>query len=174
MPIHRRQFARFALAVAVLCLTFASPTLAQMPTTMLSAIFPPSGQPGTEVEVQITGENLDEVSQLQFSHPGITSEQKMNPADEFTPKPTPMENQFTVKIAGNVPPGIYEVRSVGRYGISNPRAFVVDDLKQVKREGLPDSPEKAMPVEVGSCVVAQMTAQRKEYYKSNSTRATAC
>ncbi len=164
MPV-RKVFARFALTVAVLCLAWASPATAQMPTTMLSSVFPPSGQAGSEIEVQITGENLDEVSKLEFSHPGITSEQKMNPPDEFTPKPTPMDNQFTVKIAGDVPPGIYEVRGVGRYGISNPRAFVVDDLKQVRREGLPDSREKAMPVEVGSCVVAQMTSQRKEYYK---------
>ncbi len=165
MPV-RSDYARFGGAMfAAFCLSLASVAEAQMPTTMLSSVFPPSGQAGSEIEVQITGENLDEVSKLEFSRPGITSEQKMNPPDEFSPKPTPMENQFTVKIAADVPPGIYEVRSVGRYGISNPRAFVVDDLKQVKREGLPDSPEKAMPVEVGSTVVAQMTAQRKEYYK---------
>ena len=160
---HRRH--GFWTAFAVLGLAFATVAEAQMPTTMLSSVFPPGGQAGTEVEVQISGDDLDEVSGLQFSHPGITAEQKMNPPDEFSEKPTPMENQFTIKIAGDVPPGTYEVRSVGRYGISNPRAFVVGDLKLVKREGVPDSREKAMPVELGSTVYAQMTSQRKEYYQ---------
>ncbi len=151
--------------LGLLGLLFASAAQAQMPTTMLSSVFPPSGQIGTETEVKITGENLDETSGLQFSHPGITAAPKMSQPDEFSKTPAPIEDQFTVKIAGNVPPGIYEVRSVGRYGISNPRAFVVDDLKQIPREGLPDSREKAMPVALGSTVIAQMTAQRKEYYK---------
>lgn len=160
-----RRFRQKALAtLTVLGLALVSLAEAQMPTTMLSSVFPPSGQVGTDVEVQIAGENLDEVSGLQFSHPGITAEQKMTPPDEFSDKPTPVENQFLVKIGKDVPSGTYEVRTVGRFGISNPRAFVVDDLKQVIREGVPDSREKAMPLEMSSTVVAQMTSQRKEYY----------
>ncbi|MCA9067820.1 MAG: hypothetical protein KDA84_02795, partial [Planctomycetaceae bacterium] len=150
--------------LTVLGLALVSVAKAQMPTTMLSSVFPPGGQVGTEVDVQITGENFDEVSGLQFSHSGITAEQKMNPPDEFSEKPTPVENKFLVKIGKDVPSGIYEVRTVGRFGISNPRAFVVGDLKQVAREGVPDSREKAMPLQMGSTVVAQMTSQRKEYY----------
>ncbi len=149
---------------AILSFAWVSAIQAQMPTTMLSSVFPPSGQAGAETELQITGDNMDEMSGLQFSHPGITATQKMIPPDEFSTKPTPIDNQFTVKIAPDVPPGIYEVRSVGRYGLSNPRAFVVDDLKQVKKEGSPYERETAMPVEVGSTVSAQIAANRVEYY----------
>ncbi len=162
---HSKTFRRLQSLSAALGLLFVSVAQAQMPTSMLSSVFPPGGQIGAEMEVQITGENLDETSTLQFSHPGISASQKMNPPDEFSQAPTPMTNQFTVKIAADVPAGIYEVRSVGRYGISNPRAFVVDELKQVVRDGLPDAKENAMPAELGTAVAAQMTAQRIEYYK---------
>lgn len=159
------QFCRKVLAaLAILGLAVASVAKAQMPTIMLSSVFPPSGQVGTDVEVKIAGENLDEISGLQFSHPGIVADQKMNPPDEFSKKPTPSGNQFLVKIGKDVPPGTYEVRTVGRFGISNPRAFVVSDLKQATRDGVPDSREKAMPVEMGTAVIGQMTNQKKEYY----------
>ena len=45
------------------------------------------------------------------------------PSEFQSPRPVP--NQFAVKIAGDVPPGVYEVRVFGKYGLSNPRSFVV-------------------------------------------------
>ena len=39
----------------------------------------------------------------------------------------PLANEFTVTIAADVPPGIYDVRAVGTFGVSNPRSFVVGD-----------------------------------------------
>ena len=86
---------------AVLCLFLATPAFAQMPTAMLSSVFPPGGQIGTETEVAITGENLDEATALQFSHPGISAMPKMNPPDEFSPNPTPMANTVPIPQRNN-------------------------------------------------------------------------
>jgi hypothetical protein len=55
---------------------------------------------------------LEDAVRLQFSHPGFTAAPKGG-------------NQFVVTIASNTPPGVYEARFLGRFGLSNPRAFVV-------------------------------------------------
>ena len=42
--------------------------------------------------------------------------------------------RFTLNIADDVPPGVYDLRVVGRYGVSNPRAFVVGDRPEVTEQ----------------------------------------
>src|SRR5882724_7718414 len=88
----------------------------ELPVIRLDTVFPPGGKAGSEVDVAITGADLDEAKELHFSNPGITAK--------------PKDKRFAVKIAPNVRPGIYDVRVAGLLGISNPRAFVVSDLPQ--------------------------------------------
>jgi len=97
----------------LLALLLVLPLRAQLPVARMSSFFPPGGRVGTSLEVIVSGSDLDEASGLHFSRAGITA----------TPKAD--ANKFTVTIASNVPPGVYEARVVGRFGISNPRAFVV-------------------------------------------------
>ena len=47
----------------------------------------------------------------------------------------PGPHKFRVTVDPAVPPGTYDVRFVGKWGVSNPRAFVVGDLNEVEREG---------------------------------------
>lgn len=118
-------------------LTFASVVLllspsvwAQLPETRLDEVYPCGGQAGTELEVTIAGNDLDNVDQLLFSHPNIKAVRKMQDAGPFDEGPMPVDNTFTVNIGGNVPPGRYEVRCQGLYGLSNPRGFFVDNLPE--------------------------------------------
>src|SRR5262249_13124168 len=61
-------------------------------------------------QVTLTGKDLDEASSLHFDHPGLKAE--------------PIKaGAFRVSIAADVPPGTYEVRAVGRHGISGSRLF---------------------------------------------------
>ncbi len=115
---------------AFLFFCFTQISLAQLPATRLSAIFPPGGNPGTQVEVVIAGADLDDVNKIEFSQPGIVSEQKMAEPGPFDEGPQPVLNTFIVTIAGNVPPGVYDARVTGKYGLSNPRAFVVSTLAE--------------------------------------------
>ena len=105
-------------ALTGLLLTTASPLFAQLPAARITQFFPPGGRVGFSFDITASGSNLDEPTRIHFSHPGISA----------TPKSE--ANKFGVTIASNVPPGAYEARFVGRFGISNPRAFAVGTLPE--------------------------------------------
>src|SRR5687767_7100297 len=100
------------LLCRILFLLTLLPVSAQLPVARLSTIFPPGAQIGVPAEVQVAGNDLDDTKELRFSHPGITATLKS-------------DNHFVVTVATNVPASIYDVRVVGRFGASNPRAFSV-------------------------------------------------
>ena len=116
------------LLSACAVLTFASSTLAQLPATQLTSLFPPGGKQGTTVELTVTGTDIDDLEKLTFSHPGLVAAPKMSTPTDFEPTPKPVPGQFTLTIAGDVPPGSYEARVLGRFGLSNSRPFVVGTL----------------------------------------------
>jgi len=99
--------------------------LAQLPATRLDAVFPAGAAPGTELELTIFGIDLDDVVQLQFSHPGIAASRKMVDPGPFDQGKQPVENRFVVSVKPDVPVGHHTVRALGRYGLSNPRTFIV-------------------------------------------------
>ena len=122
-----------------------------LPVVRLDTVFPPGGKAGSEVEVTVAGADFDEVKALHFSNPGITAE--------------PKDKRFVVKIAPNVPPGIYDVRVSGLLGISNPRAFVVTDLPQAVKAAANNTPETAIELPVDSTVAGATTAAAADYFK---------
>lgn len=122
----------------------------------LDTIFPPGGPAGKEVEVAITGADLDEANALHFSAPGITAE--------------PKDKHFIVKIGPEVPPGIYDVRVSGLLGISNPRAFVVGDLPQAVKAGANNTAESAADLPIDSTIAGAVTAAAADYFKINAKK----
>src|SRR5437867_13204613 len=119
--------ARFVLSFLFLLMLLVGhgSLLAQLPVARLLTVFPPGGKVGSQVEVTLTGADLDEANQLHFSHPGITAKQKVT-GTNTVPEP----NKFLITIATNVTLGVYEARVVGRLGISNPRSLVVSNLPE--------------------------------------------
>ena len=107
-----------------LLLVVAAPAIAQLPTTQLTSIFPAGARQGGTAEVTIAGADMDDVTELHFSHPGLAATPQMTPATDLMPT-RPVPNKFTANVAQDTPPGIYEVRAHGRFGLSNPRLFVV-------------------------------------------------
>ena len=123
---------------------------AQLPNTRLFAVFPPGGQAGTALDLTITsGLELEEINRLMFNHPGIIAAPKMQ---DVAGKPTPVANQFAITISGDVPPGNYEVRAVGFFGISNPRTFVVGAKKELNETEPNNTRETAPVVELNQTV----------------------
>ena len=150
-PALRRAILRLVLAFA--CLAIAAPrSIAELPVPLLNSVTPMGGKIGAETEVTITGADLDEVDALHFSHPGIAATLK-----------TP--NHFTVKIAPEVPVGNYDVRVVGKFGVSNPRAFVAGDRPEVTRTKAHDKPEAAVELPMGSVFNGNATAAISDYFK---------
>ena len=142
----RFQFSKWA------ALLVAPSALADLPTISLSSVMPPGGKIGTEVAITITGGDLEEANALLFSHPGITA------------KPT-AEKKFAVTIAPEVPVGRYDVRLVGKSGVSNPRTFVVGDLPEAVDSAPNDKPEAAIEVAVGSVFNGFVNPAASEYLK---------
>src|SRR5438309_11880003 len=62
--------------LVLLSMLFGQPSLlAQLPVARLFTVFPPGGKAGAQVEIELTGADLDEASQLHFSDPAITAKQ---------------------------------------------------------------------------------------------------
>jgi hypothetical protein len=164
---------RLRLCAALVVLA-AAPALAQQQATLphprIDAVTPPGAKAGTTVaEVALTGVDLDATEALLFTHPGIKAEvvveppPKVNPKDpKKTPPPPPKgpppANKFKVTVAPDVPPGNYDVRAVNKFGVSNPRVFVVGELPEaMEKEPNNDAPE-AMKLDLNTTVNGTIAA----------------
>lgn len=130
-----------------------------LPAPRLLTTMPMGGQAGTEVEVNIAGENLDEGEELLFSHPGITSVPVLNGDG------VPIQGRYLVTIAADCPPGLYDARVMTRLGISTSRAFNVGTLAEHIREGSNTTAETASAMPLNTVCNANTTAQAIDYYR---------
>jgi len=134
----------------------------QLPSPRLFTVTPYGGKIGTTLELTFTGTDLDEPQGLLFSHPGIKAEPVVPPLPaqpkpdpkKPAPKPAPRPpvTKFKVAIAPDVPVGSYDVRFVNKWGVSNPRTFVVGDLIEVAEKEPNNDIEQAQRVEVGTTI----------------------
>ncbi len=136
-------------AVRCLCLLlFASGTAvllsdsarADLPQIRFDRLTPLGAVAGTSVEVQIAAAKPDGVQRLLFDHPGLSA--------EFLE-----ERKFRITVADDVPAGWYDVRLVGRWGVSNPRLFAVSrGLTDVADTEPNNTLQQAQAVELESAV----------------------
>jgi hypothetical protein len=141
-----------------LCLffVFSAAALAQqvtLPLPRLLTVMPMGGQAGTNVEVTITGENIEDVTELTFSTPKITAKPVAGAA-----------NKFAVSIAPDAPVGVYDARVLSRLGVSSVRAFSVNKLPEVVRTKANNTVETAMALPVGTICNATMTKRAVDFY----------
>ena len=146
------QFEIRRLVVASSALLAALTASAQLPQPKLFTVFPPGAKSGSTVDVAVTGAELDEI-QLRFNHPGITS------------KALAAANSFSITVAAEVPPGAYEARVLGRFGLSNPRTFIVGTLAEVMEKSGNNSPETAQEVALENTVNGRTASQAADFYK---------
>ena len=152
MRLRKHCPVRLAVSLCWLLAAMAQPARAQLPAARLLAVFPPGGQTGTTVEVAARGADLDDPVRLQFSHPGITTVSNEGA-------------QFKVAIASNVPPGTYEARFLGRFGLSNPRRFVVGNLPQRMIPATNGSPDSATELAMNSTCFGRIEARSAGWFK---------
>ncbi len=128
----------------------AAPANAQLPQTRLYVVSPAGAEVGSITEVTVArGDDLDEVDSLLFSHPGIFA----TPVMQDTPTgPQPVANKFRVAVAKDVPPGRYEVRASGLFGVSNPRTFMIGRHAELTEAEPNQTVEQAQQVAIGSVV----------------------
>ena len=100
------------LAIALVCVFGPSFARAELPAVRFDRMQPLGGAAGADTEVEVIGRDTEDVNALWFDRPGFKAE---------LVKP----NRFKITVAGDVPEGTYDVRLVGRFGVSNPRLFAV-------------------------------------------------
>ena len=133
---------------------------AQLPTARLLTLVPPGGQAGSQFELTVNGQDLDEAAALYFSQSGITAELKPGQSGDSHDAKV-----FLVHLATNTPPGIGEARVAGRFGVSNPRAFAVGALPESALAGGNDTLATAAPLELDTTVNGHCEANAAQYFK---------
>ncbi|MDA7922182.1 PPC domain-containing protein [Verrucomicrobiales bacterium] len=137
-----------------------------LPYSDLLTVSPAVAKAGSTVEVTVSGKDLDELKLLRFSDSSIKAIPLMTPADEFHPQPRPVEGKFTVTIPDSVKPGVYEVRSLGYFGLSTARPFLVvaADADETALTGDRSSREVAHELPVGSGAVAMLANGKFDWF----------
>lgn len=147
--LHRRSSPGAARSVfsSIIALTLTLAALssvvrAELPSVRFDRIQPLGGGAGTTVDVQILGADIEGVKSLLFDHAGLKAE----PVEG-------KERTFRIAIGADVPSGTYDVRLVGRFGVSNPRLFAVTrGLADVTEVEPNNSVDKAQTVPLNSAV----------------------
>src|SRR5207247_1334720 len=103
----------------------------------LYQVLPGGGQLGTNFEVVVSGQDLEQATGLLFSEPGITAEligptspPTVDPKAKLPKGPQQSSYKFRVAVPAKTRLGMHDVRVVTPLGVTNPRAFVVGDLKE--------------------------------------------
>ena len=156
-----------ALALGLAGITMLVPMAvarAEFPRPQLNAILPPGGQRGTVVEATVVGTDLDDLASLRFSHPGIVAKSMLTSPTEFDPEPKPVPGKMKIQIAPDVPPGLYDAVATGRFGVTNPRLFMVGSVAEVSpRTGI-GGPATAPDVPLDATVAGVATANASDHY----------
>jgi hypothetical protein len=126
---------------------------ADLPSPRLERVFPLGAAAGSAVEVEVSGNDLDEPKILLFDHPGIKAE--------------PLKDRkFKVTVAADVPEGTYDARVVGKHGVSSPRLFAVSHgLTEVEEKEPNDEPATAQGVAVNSAVSGTTDGNKDDVFK---------
>lgn len=105
---------------------------AQLPTAELTGLSRQAAKVGATAEVTLSGSRLEELSQVLITDMsgqavGLKASLKPAPAQ---PMRDEVETTGTVELTvdAGIAPGLVELRSVGRFGVSNPRCLLLTDL----------------------------------------------
>lgn len=144
---------RKRLWVIVGLLTLLSTANAELPSIRFDRMTPLGGAAGASVEVEILGADIEEVRTLHFDHPGLTAEHLK-------------DRRFRITVASDVPAGTYDVRLVGRFGVSNPRLFAVSEgLAELVEKEPNDDPDTAQSISVNAVINGASDQNREDVYR---------
>ena len=100
------------LSVLVCSASFTLSASANPPVPQLKSLFPSGCQAGQTVSVKVLGSNLEGLSALRCSHPGVRFQHQE-------------KDQVTVTVSAETPTGIYDVQVLTPHGVSTSRSFFV-------------------------------------------------
>ena len=130
-----------------------------LPAPRLLTTMPLGGTIGSQVEIKISGENIEDADELYFSDTRLKATRKLDAAGK------PESNKYVVSIAADCPPDIYEARVMTRLGISSSRVFSVGRLPESSQKSPNTSLATAMELDINSICNGVMTAKSVDHYR---------
>ena len=143
------------LVIAIFLLTISFAHAQVVPA--LSSISAQGAQQGQNVEVILTGKNLDTATAVWFSGSGITAEIRQetqqaavlfNGTGISGQVPTDVRLVASLTIAPDAPLGVQQVRIVTPYGVSNAQNFVIGNLPEVHENEATEKAEMSNSLEL--------------------------
>jgi len=151
-----------------------------LPEPRLLTIMPMGGKAGDTVELTFTGQDIEDPEGLLFSHTAIKSELlPVPPQPEPDPKAKgakkgaapPVAVKYKVTLPADLPLGIHDVRVFNKWGVSNPRAFVVGDQTDISEVEPNNDVDKVHKVEMNTTVNGAISAPIDvDYFQFKGTK----
>ncbi|MEC5128147.1 hypothetical protein VSU19_15380 [Verrucomicrobiales bacterium BCK34] len=120
-----KQHTTAALLALLIALFVTAKSHAQFPAPEIYSISPPAIEAGKTTGISLSGANLDDLTGLTFSAPGLTAKPVMLPATEFRPKPGQNGSMFLVTAPEFTNTTTVEIRAAGYFGLSTSRPILV-------------------------------------------------
>lgn len=158
------KVARLASLLFVTLLAASPVAFAQFHLARLQYLSRSGAQVGETFDLSVHGERLEEVVELRFSNPAIKAAVKTLDPLPFSKERRTHPGHFTVQIPDDISAGRYEVRAVGRHGITNSRAFLITDL--VHHQSTPPSHDQNSPnvLPIDQIVHGTVAAKETDWY----------
>src|SRR5205814_576506 len=119
----------------------------------LDRLTPLGAAAGSSVEVEVAGADVEDATTLLFDNPGLKAEYLK-------------DRRFKVTVAADVPPGTYDARLVGKYGLSSPRLFAVSrGFTELAEKEPNDEPATTQPVPVNAVVNGTSDQGREDVFR---------
>ncbi len=132
---------------------------AELPLIRFDRLMPIGSTAGSTTQVEIAGADVEGVTELQFDHPGLKSEHVKD------------GKLFKVAVAAEVPAGTYDVRLVGRFGVSNPRLFqVTHGLSDIEEKEPNNELTAAQAVAVNSAINGVSDSNGEDWFRFEAKR----
>ncbi|HRH99282.1 MAG TPA: hypothetical protein PLB55_25290, partial [Prosthecobacter sp.] len=122
-----------------LAFTASAFSQATFPTPALTGIAPLGSKAGTTVELTLRGTDLDAPIAILLNERSI-------------PVKGPEPNVVSLALPADLKPALYDLRFVGRYGVSNPRVFEISTLDTIESPGTNTKADKAHKVALNSVI----------------------
>jgi hypothetical protein len=160
---------RIAAFCWMLCCIPHSNCLAQLPTAELHALSIQAAQADQSFLVKIEGQRLEESAQLLFTDlqgnaVGLTAQASLAPKQPAREWSAPT-GEFHVTNTGQATPGIVEVRSLGRFGMSNPRRFLLSQLPVFRPTGDRSSTATAANLEPSIVISDRLQPLKSNFFR---------
>lgn len=124
---------------------------ATFPTPALTGIAPLGSKASATVELTLRGTDLDAPMAILLNERSI-------------PVKSPKPNVVSLVLPADLKPALYDLRFVGRYGVSNPRVFEISTLDTVESPGTNTKADKAHKVALNSVIQGAFKSAAPQWF----------